>query len=856
MNVEDVVELRVHGVSGTPPQDLLDRREVDLIAGDRTAGFFRPHYATERDDDFPPGDPDLVVHGPRLEGYAWGGLTSGAPSRAFWLLLLPFTLINVAPRLRPADPDPGSDSGKSDQSALLRLRLLWLVCRLLALTLTLVLVAAFVGIGVDLIGWQCGAASGRCGKAAPGWLFDPIRHLSTAHRMALGLVVPVGMLFLLWLVSKRTINRYERVRATGRQPDAMRAAEWNEADPADAVEVPLASRWMWQNELPVRRLRAIHLQCGVAAALAFAAAPMGGWRWLDGVLAVVVIGYSSIVLTVPSYTGHTAAMHWRKVSYGIWAAVVLAAAGTIAWLLWRPHDFPENGRQCVVTDVAVGRSRPRFDCSKPQGLPHYAATILWLLIVELLLVLVLLAVVLVSRRRAGTARALGAPGPPAGLGGMGTAIMALLAVFLASVFTAGAYMFTAAWLTSGSLHPSLRTISTVSRIFRVPESILDAGFAYSLAVGLGAIMLGARIIWFGWSMLHIRANNSLLVPGSFGTDYPAEDPDSPRGRSILRAMWLGRLVDVVGAMLARLVLIGALLSYFIGGVLVAEHVFGANRLARWLLDPAQVGSNPFAEPAFFSPQALQGKGAYLAVWSIVLLVVLGGAAFRVAPTRRSVGILWDLASFWPRVSHPLAAPCYAERTVPDLVTRISFHADDGCGVVLAAHSQGTVIGAATVLQLRMLDEHTPDRPTLPRVGLLTFGCVLRRLYGRYFPAYFGPAAMDDVRCALRAQDGTDQRWRNLWRYTDYLGGPVTEGPPPVAEPPWNPRGQVVAYPPGPNGLMLDLHLVDPPFGIAPGDTVYPPPLRHSDFWKVPQFQLAVVHVAGLIPEPGDVRPTT
>src|SRR3984893_4847130 len=86
-------ELRVHGVSGTPAEDMLDRPLIGQVAGDKEAGFFRPR--TEYGATRGPG-------GARLEAYRWGNLTAGAAARAFWLLLLPFTLANVMVWLRPA----------------------------------------------------------------------------------------------------------------------------------------------------------------------------------------------------------------------------------------------------------------------------------------------------------------------------------------------------------------------------------------------------------------------------------------------------------------------------------------------------------------------------------------------------------------------------------------------------------------------------------------------------------------------------------------------------------------------------------------------------------------------------------
>jgi len=85
-------ELRVHGVSGAPVEHLLDRPLLRQVAGDADAGFFRPR--PEYGDTTGPG-------GAPLEGYRWGNLTAGAAARAFWLLLLPFALVNVALWLRP-----------------------------------------------------------------------------------------------------------------------------------------------------------------------------------------------------------------------------------------------------------------------------------------------------------------------------------------------------------------------------------------------------------------------------------------------------------------------------------------------------------------------------------------------------------------------------------------------------------------------------------------------------------------------------------------------------------------------------------------------------------------------------------
>ena len=806
-----VFELRVHGVSGTPPEELLARPLVDRVAGDAIAGFYVPHLFAERTDSYPVGVPDPEVPGPPMEGYVWGGLTSGAPSRAFWLLLLPFTLINVAPRLRPADPD-----GAQTRGARSRVWLLWLCCRLLAFTLTAVFVAAFAGIGDDLIGWQCGGGRyGSCAKATPGWLFRMITDQTTPHRLAIGTLVPLLGVFALWFVSKRSATRYEAVNSP--LHDLLPAEPGSDdGDPVEASEVGLRSRWMWDNDRPVRRLRTAHVQLALAAALWFASAPMKpAWRWGDAAVVAAIVAYVLVGIASPSFVGHGDSKAWQRASNAAWVVVFVAFAASLAWLIFCDH--PLDGRY------------------RGTSLPRYADTILNLLFAELGVLLVLVVTVWLSSRRAAAQPSLGEPGPKAGLLGQGTAVLAVMGIFLAAVFTSGVYLYSAAWLHTGSLKPGFAEISRISHgTFTVPEAILDASFAYALSVAVLGLTVVGVLLFVVVSLHRISSMPHPMVRGAFESDYPGRTRDG-RGKTILTAMWFGRVVDLVAAILGRLMFVGAVLTYVVAIMLLAEHWFGAGAAARWLLD------RNGGKGRFFSQDSLQGTGAYLVVFSLLLLIAMGAAAFRVGSTRRSVGILWDLASFWPRLGHPLAAPCYAERTVPDLAQRMRWHVGEGRHVVLAAHSQGSVIGTAAILQLRTRDEFGDESPVLPHVGYLTFGCVLRRLYGRYFPAYFGPRTLGDLHTSLLRDDG-DQRWRNLWRYTDYLGGPILSGPPPLVAPAWDPSQP---DPVGPGGLRLDLHLIDPPYDRAPGDPTFPPPLRHSSYWYVPQFQRAVVRVGDL-----------
>jgi hypothetical protein len=191
-------------------------------------------------------------------------------------------------------------------------------------------------------------------------------------------------------------------------------------------------------------------------------------------------------------------------------------------------------------------------------------------------------------------------------------------------------------------------------------------------------------------------------------------------------------------------------------------------------------------------------GTYVIGLATLGLMALGTQAYRNQSVRRVVGIAWDLGTFWPRGGHPLAPPCYAERVVPELVTRTGYLASTG-RVVLSGHSQGSVLVAAAVLQL-------PS--TVDNVALLTYGAPIRRLYGRLFPAYVHDEALTKVNEKV---DG----WVNLWRDTDPIGGAV---------------GQPAR----------DRRFVDPAgFPIAPGDTAYPEIRGHSDYIADPAFGATV-----------------
>ncbi|MEV4116899.1 hypothetical protein [Nonomuraea sp. NPDC049695] len=143
-----VTELRVHGVSGTPPEGMLNHPHPHprMVTGDGTTGFYR-RWST---DGRPHGEHADVPGSRHREAYAWGGLTSGGRTIALWLLLLPFALANLS-YFMLRRPPRGALRHVTEAAQ-----------RLFALLLTGTLVGAVTRASVDLIGWQCTAAGRAC----------------------------------------------------------------------------------------------------------------------------------------------------------------------------------------------------------------------------------------------------------------------------------------------------------------------------------------------------------------------------------------------------------------------------------------------------------------------------------------------------------------------------------------------------------------------------------------------------------------------------------------------------------------------------------------------------------------------
>jgi hypothetical protein len=224
-------------------------------------------------------------------------------------------------------------------------------------------------------------------------------------------------------------------------------------------------------------------------------------------------------------------------------------------------------------------------------------------------------------------------------------------------------------------------------------------------------------------------------------------------------------------------------------------------------------------------------------------------AVRAPESARQLGVLADLACFWPREAHPIVPPCYAMKVAPELAARTAHHLrEPGARVVLVGESHGSLL--AVVAAARLLN--SLNEPERRRIGVVTAGAQLQWAYSRAFPSVLPFTAMS----TLAAELGT--RWRSLCRGTDPLGGAVTTWQRQVYEDsllgmglrPDGTSGPLAAAAHGPHGALvlgLDHWLPDPPRGPLPGRRWAPGLQRHGNYAADPEWDRAIAMAAGLDP---------
>lgn len=748
------LELLVHGVGGATPQDMLGDPRTVRISGDEKAAVFR-----RTDDEEAELHPERYVDRPIPEAYCWSNLTSGNGARALWLLLLPFMVVNLAHWMRPRA------KGRRTTT-----RIYGVLVRLVGLSLTVLLTAAACEVALDLVAWQCAGSAdctrerswlGFLSSAQGGWWSQPGR------RLALASVVPTALVGLLWYLSNRTWSAYESQRPpTGEEEteetesdevqdedgtgtgdededviragdeDVIRAGEMRAGDddlaedgardgarlgaavpelPRPPVRPALGRPGFWYGRRLVARLRAAHTAAGL--------------------------------LTVASAVTGAAARHDRgggstplEISGRLLEAALLLGLLAVLWVVFR------RGRSEKRIDA-------RLDCAAVRCLPGAAIALLvlsllyaswsrpgWvstaalpgdatfrvIAVIQSVLVVALGLAAFVLHRRARHARS--------AMYGMGGPAVAMLACGLGGVMTGGVAQRVADWL-DGPGTPGMDGEGSI------PGPPVLLSWQASVLPVLLLVLLVPAVLLALRTWLTARR-----LAGPVEADYGEGRPDEVRTRRVAGTRARAALTDaaplIVGTVSGTTLLLGA---GAVAGAWASGEVPGE----------AFGHTHGLVESAAETAQSL---GSWMIGFGSILFVTWGRRAYRDASARRTIGILWDVGTFWPRAAHPFAPPCYAERAVPDLTWRMcTWTGRTGGRLVISGHSQGSVLAAAAAWQL--------PPATRRRVALLTYGSPLERLYGRWFPAYFGPVALRELRSELDC-------WRNLWRHTDPIGGPV------------------------------------------------------------------------------------
>ena len=207
---------------------------LQQLSGDKLAGVYRCR---------PCGDTSKAG-GTEVEGYYWGGLTSGAASRALWLLFLPFVLINLAHWMLPA-----STTGRRAPAVAVT------ILRLLGLAFTLTLMLASAEVVMDVIGWQCGSVTRCASHLGPASFLQNMPR----GRQLMFTTIPVAAMPIALVFFGRS-NPPAPIPPAHRSAHAAALHHGAPPDPAVTSDrIPLAEKNFWSPDDSVKRLRACHV---------------------------------------------------------------------------------------------------------------------------------------------------------------------------------------------------------------------------------------------------------------------------------------------------------------------------------------------------------------------------------------------------------------------------------------------------------------------------------------------------------------------------------------------------------------------------------------------------------------------
>jgi hypothetical protein len=790
-----ITEIRVHGVGGTSPVAMLGRSDLVQVAGDEISGFYR---STETES------------GRTVEAYSWGGLTTSSASRALWVLLLPFSLVNIAGwMIEPARKRQAVSAGSgvfarldavvarwgrrlpATTSPRLERVQRWLV-HVLALAFTATYVQLTAYVAVDLFANQCGGSRNCLQRLPLNVIFGG--DAEVGRRLVIGMAAPIALLVLFLFLARRSRLTYESYRPS----DGERGPTGEELSP---LEDPL----VWDRvgyQTTMAQLHAIaclgvllltfsgtalqlwgeqggvvsmvhRLGQGAGAALAAGALVLVGWTasrsrvedrsWKRTTRTGFWVGWLFLVVVLATTWGLTTeetldTVNWFGLSplalltFAIGLGFALAACQALRWVA---EGYLHTDQFLVVPAALIVALYPRpavlagvavilllINVAAPakpgsrtaiwdMGLLTVLAAVGWAAGEVLDEQAYLWAGVAVASVAAAFLWLARRPEPGFRWVAVGS-VGAFAAIMLLGIFS-GVIVRTAAWLSDDTLtvvYPGFYQWAVVAVTLTL------------LVVTLALALYGLRTLMVSGGSWRTEAESRLEQAG-----YPPQSKQALTTRTVfIRAVVeTAKSVDVM-ITLAGTVLFAAGLAGFI------KIIQRRRRFSTWF-------DRPFPEDFSW----LLDLAGWLAVGAVVGAYLMVRSGLRSEATRRKIGMVWDVASFFPRTFHPLAPPAYAARAVPEIQARVREAVAGGGRVILAGHSQGSVIAAAVIASL-------PEE-IAKSTALVTYGSPL----GKFYRAYFPDAVPDEMiqRLARKVGPGRDPGdllyWVNFYRRTDPIG---------------------------------------------------------------------------------------
>lgn len=706
-------ELRLHGMSGTPPKALL---YSDPVTYDRSDSKTKV-WEQNRDER-----PNAPFH---VRAFHWGSLTSGSKVTAFWILLVPFLFANVAGWM--------ADGRRWTQA--------WI--RLAGLCVTGLFIAQLGVVFLDL---------------APTWLINA--GMVPGHALALGAavlgVVFVGItMFLSTRSSIQSISTLDQIKLlmspsrSGTLPPGMNLSNDQTEDPAPRAKLTDAA--MWERHSILHRLRRLHFGAAlalIAVSLEWGIEGLGGptQALAVGVLAAVVLAvlFSSTnwVFFIIRWAGIAGVLVWLAAI----AHVFLVLTGTAANALDKSHTivfFVALGLGVAVFMAFVSQTVVSgFKTDSNPLLPTGAFAFAGLLGGAMGVALGLLAEFAIFRF-GGDANPFQVGADPfvianaeVMVNGGSWVAAAMLVLVLAFIAAAG---IAALWPPFG-LPTAGRTNALLRKITQRAPWVFGGAAAVALVLG------GLAIV------------NTCLSGDCDPSKLAVFDDDR----------WLPIAMTVIAMIGAAALSIAA--TRISGGLGVGTAIVTAGLI--WLVNDPRFDAWTFELPIIripINPTEVVDLSILTMILGLTFLIfksIVGG--FGSQDSRRQVGMLWDTGSFWPRWFHPLAPPAYGPHAVQALREQLGEDEPD----LLTAHSQGSVVATVALADGGVSASLIKGYVTYGS----PMGILYKQMFPAAGVAELAHVVECSL-STVNSEEQRIGHWINLWRDTDPLGGeevPISE----------------------------------------------------------------------------------